>query len=179
MNKDLEEAIYSNNIDLVERLLKKGIDPNKYNRPNTVPKGTYLDTETPLIKAVQQHKYKIAQILLFYGADPNAQAIYGKSALGHASVGGKETLVTLLLNSKANPNIMDVYGWTPLHCSAMNGYLSITKCLLEFGAKTDYKTDCGSTPKDIAKKYNNNDIVDLFDLYEQPLVKPARKNKQS
>lgn len=53
-------------------------------------------------------------------------------------------------------------GWVPLHDVSMRNFLDCVKVLLSFNASLHPRTLDGDTPRDLALRYNNYDIVDFF-----------------
>lgn len=72
--------------------------------------------------------------LLRRGADVNAAADIGSTALHYAVSGGQINMATLLLRHGANPNAKAKKGRTPLHQAVMNMQLQMAKLLVEHGA---------------------------------------------
>lgn len=60
---------------------------------------------TPPLHAVAKEGYlEVAEILLEYGADPNAKEYTGLTPLHHATQSGQDVMVQLLLEYWANSN---------------------------------------------------------------------------
>ncbi len=70
---------------------------------------------TPLHRAVKYDIYETIIMLLEYGADPNAQAAEGYTALHVATLFSEPLIVHALLEGGANPNAERHNGRTPLH----------------------------------------------------------------
>jgi ankyrin repeat protein len=129
------------------------------------------DDVSPLLVAIMNANWDLAQKLIEAGADVNQPDLYGETALftaidlrsradgGRASIDPTNTVtgltvVKLLLDRGANPNaqlsfkpanvrgIMMTRGATPLIRAAANGDLEVVKLLLEHGADaTVYMAD--------------------------------------
>ena len=69
---------------------------------------------TPLHAACWQGHQDVADALLDYGADPNAQDADGATPLHKAAWRGHASVVKRLLEAKADPNKKDRQGFTPL-----------------------------------------------------------------
>ncbi|MBD2863101.1 ankyrin repeat domain-containing protein [Paenibacillus oceani] len=84
------------------------------------------------------------QLLLDYGADPNAaepDAPYG-SALWHAVNGNYEDIVQRLLESGANPNAPVDASGNPLFIAAKRGHSSLVQLLYAHGAAMNLDAAC-------------------------------------
>ncbi len=112
----LVKALNSNNIDVT--------DHNSY---------------TPLMLSVKKGYYKLVELLLNLGANPNIKGIYDQTSLHFASNGFKPSIVKLLLNYNCNPNSKNDKGLTPLMLCIIGNEnlsikLSIIKILIDNGA---------------------------------------------
>jgi len=132
-NTPLHYVIYSgsNNLKLVELLIKHGADPNSK---------AAEECFTPIHLAVVLNNVKMVKTLLKYGAnpdglDPHFEGVdsYGDTPL-HFALGGFEDGRTLCYED---------------HYKGFN--LEITKVLLEAGADVTIKNSKGNTPLDIAE----------------------------
>jgi WD40 repeat protein/ankyrin repeat protein len=113
----------------------------KHGRPETIRRflsiydvditSTLKSGETMLLWAVEWGHSKIVELLLNKGADPNAQARLGSSALHAASSRGYVEIVIMLLNKGA-----DVEGklGNALEAASYKGHSSIVELLLSKGA---------------------------------------------
>ncbi len=119
-------AIYENNLDLAEKYLEAGDDPN---------------FQDPLHLAVCNSNVAIVKLLLKYRANVNHS---GESALHLALQKVNYTIVKLLLRAGANPNFQDASGRTPLfHAAGQN--IDVVRDLLVAGANPNIKTNKGGT----------------------------------
>lgn len=138
------EIIYSNliicadtgNYEMIESMLKRGVNPN-YSVDNGI---------TPLMLAVDNGHYKITKILIDYGADVNAKPYDGNSAIFAAVRNNNDSIAELLINSNANLNEKNDQNLTPLHYACGFGYPYLTSLLIEKGAKINEKDINGNTP---------------------------------
>mmetsp|Transcript_14963 Transcript_14963/g.22036 ORF Transcript_14963/g.22036 Transcript_14963/m.22036 type:complete len:176 (-) Transcript_14963:69-596(-) len=103
----------------IERLLELGADPN-----------TVVAGWTPLTYAAMFSHFKVAQLLLEKGADPNLQTeeIIRKITPLHMASCGK--IVSLLLGRGADPEITMENGSTPLHSAIISGNEEVVSTLL-------------------------------------------------
>ncbi len=77
----------------LRQLLSSGADPD----------GMGKNHMTPLIIAIKQEYYKVAQLLLLSGADPNKRGIKGDLSFNLALKKGDQALVREFISSGANP----------------------------------------------------------------------------
>ncbi|KAJ8301952.1 hypothetical protein KUTeg_020939 [Tegillarca granosa] len=112
---------------------------------------------TPLIIAVLNGFRDIAETLLFYSADVNAQDSKGNTAMHMAVFSGRADIIELLIKHKAKVNTLNSDGNTPLHiacqCETENRVLVLLKLLRE-DALIEAKNKNGATPLDVAAMYN-------------------------
>lgn len=109
---------------IVSSLLKAGADVNV--RDSGV---SNIEGSTPLMKAAEMNSVDIVEDLLAHGADVNAKATHGATALHIPSYEGYTDVVRLLLQSGANPNIKDSNGMTALDYAESEGNLEIAEML--------------------------------------------------
>lgn len=141
-------------LECTQFLLEHGADPNSQTK--------YLST--PLHLACLNKDY--VELLLKYGADPNMRNISGDSPLYKIAYFGKIECLKLCLEHGADPNIQGKNGATALHATSQ--YKTNKDCvqlLLDHHALI-LKDKSGQTPKDIARKENHHEIVDLIETYQ-------------
>jgi ankyrin repeat protein len=143
----------------LEELLKSGVDPD-------MPIETLGAGPTPLVIAARQLDYKAAQLLLQYGADPNAGTVTkGITPLIAACEEGQEKIIQLLLDYKADPDKESFSGQTPLFMTLTRSPSSlIVSPLLQAGADPNKKWQ-GQTPLSYAKYHGYDKIIDLLRQY--------------
>ncbi|KAL5083008.1 hypothetical protein Trisim1_002258 [Trichoderma cf. simile WF8] len=89
----------------------------------------------PLMIAIQQGHYKIAEALLRHGADPNLQEQGGQTALWMAVIHERIDFCRLLLAHKADPSLaLKESDITPLISAVINKSMELVKLLVENGA---------------------------------------------
>ena len=93
-------ATESHRHDVLDVLLKNGINPNRYRE---------RDRSYPIYLACHINCETCVELLLNSGADPNVQNNTGLTPL---AVTENLKILKLLINHGANPNIMDAYGNT-------------------------------------------------------------------
>ena len=102
----LQEVVFQNSIQEVKRLIDKGIDVNE----------EALNFQViPLHIAAYKGHEEIAKLLISNGADINAKAITGNTALHLATQNNNFNIVRLLLAYKANINEIGDESETALH----------------------------------------------------------------
>lgn len=144
-NMNIVLASHDGNTEIVEKLLKNGVDVEERYRGWTA-----------LIKASQQGHIEILKMLLENDADVNARLQGGKdsTALIQASHGGHTEIVRMLLENGADVNATAPTGYheaTALMEASQQGHIEIVKMLLENGANVNAKDEDGRTALDKAK----------------------------
>ncbi|XLS69373.1 hypothetical protein HN51_020396 [Arachis hypogaea] len=176
-------AVNRNDDILLQRLLKKGMDPNEGDP----------DGRTPLHIAASKGNEKCISVLLEYDADPNIRDKEGNLPLFEALISGNDSIVKLLLEHGAvlepadaghlaciavEKNSMELlkricqYGWdvtqpthngtTALHTAVCEGNLQMTKFLVEKGANIDLQDATGWTPRTLADQQDHDEIKCMF-----------------
>jgi ankyrin repeat protein len=123
---------------------------------------TDLAGNTPLIYAVGQNHYEVAQYLLDAGARVNFQDPGGAAPLHWATRHGYEKMMQLLLERKANVNSRDEEGNTPLHVAAEKGALEPVRILVALGADVRSRNAAGQTPLDLAGRLGNVQVQEIL-----------------
>jgi ankyrin repeat protein len=125
-------------LEAVRELLRKGADVNN-------PQG---DGMTALHWAAERGDARLAEVLIYSGANVNAGTRIGRYTPLHlASRGGQVAIVQALLRAKANVNATTSSGATPLHLAAAGGNVEVVTALLTAGADANAKeTSWGQTP---------------------------------
>jgi ankyrin repeat protein len=119
--------------------------------------------ETPLIAlAARGGSADDVRLLVAAGADMEAVAGSGRSAMHWASRQGHADVVKALARAGANCNQADVNGGTPLWAGSMNGHLRCVEVLLKAGADVNKAKDNGVTPLFIASNGGHFDVVDAL-----------------
>ena len=121
--------------------------------------GTAYAAEIPLIDAAKNSDRTAVRALVGQGADVNAKAPDGTTALHWAGYRDDVESADLLLRAGANVNAPNDLGATPLWTASMNGSAAMVRRLLEAGANPNLALLLGETPLMIASRTGNPDVV--------------------
>ncbi|XP_041992405.1 potassium channel AKT1-like [Salvia splendens] len=176
---------------LLQRLLKRGLDPNELDR----------EGHNALHLAASNGGKECVLLLLDNGADPNKRDSEGKVPLWDAILGKHEDVVNLLVDNgakldsgdvgefachaakigdlellkeitKFNGDVMSLSssGTTAMHTAIDQNKLDTVKFLIEQGADIDIPDSHGWAPRALAHDKGRQEIIALFDTI-QPLKK--------
>nr|CAG27094.1 inwardly rectifying potassium channel subunit [Daucus carota] len=168
---------------LLNQLLKRGLDPNESDNNN----------RTALHIAASKGNENCVLLLLDYGADPNSRDSEGNVPLWEAMLSNHEQVVKVLADNgavissgdtgyfaciAAEQNNLDLLkeivhrggdvtrpksnGATALHVAVCEGNVDIVKFLLDQGCYADKADDHGWTPRNLAEQQGHEDIKLLF-----------------
>lgn len=116
--------------------------------------------ESPaLVAAVKRHDRAAVNALLDRGADVNAPAGDGATALHFAAEADDLDLIDLLLEAGANVNATNRFNVTPLELAAVNGDRAAIERLLAAGANVNATSREGQTPLMTAARTGRLDAV--------------------
>ncbi|XP_012582889.1 PREDICTED: ankyrin repeat and SOCS box protein 3 isoform X2 [Condylura cristata] len=128
----------------------------------------YIKTKTfeglsALHLAASQGHWKIVQILLEAGADPNETTLEETTPLFLAVENGQIDVLRLLLRRGANVNgSHSMCGWNALHQAAFQENAEIIKLLLKKGANKECQDDFGITPLFVAAEYGKLESLNIL-----------------
>jgi len=156
---DLMQSIYKNNLQGVQSVLDKGIDPNKTSDKvgNTplmaashkgnvaimkllIEKGAKIEDasgymgQTPLMNAAESGNLEAARLLLEKGAKMKARSFDGKTAIMFAATGGNPAMVKFFADKGLDVNDRDKSGWTALMLAAEANRPEAVKSLISLKA---------------------------------------------
>ncbi len=172
----LLHARYCSRQELVEELLKSNPELdifeaaalNKRNRAAELlsldpeqAKAYSLDGYTALHLACFFGHPNLAEMLLRYGADPNARSRNAMSVtpLHSAAAARKQRTVEWLVEYGADVNATQPGSWTALHEAARQGNTEMAEYLLSKGADPAKKSDEGKTPADLANEKGHPQLL--------------------
>lgn len=101
---DIQTAILSDQLDIVEQHIKAGTDINKKEQ---------MSGSTPLISAATFGKTAIAKALIDADADLSLKNNEGATALHTAAFFGRVEIVQLLIDAQADKAVKNNFGMTP------------------------------------------------------------------
>jgi hypothetical protein len=113
----------------------------------------------------------VVDLLLANGADVNAQAKPGHSALYFAAQSGHAGIVRELLQKGANVDMQTKWGATPLQVAAQQGHREVTEILLEYGASVDMNAQFVPRAAVIAMHEHHTELVELLTAATPGLVR--------
>jgi len=182
----LHKAVKDGNAEKVRKLLDAGADVNGRNSSKAVKLlrgGTPLQY-TPLHWAAYLGDWEIAEILIYFGAEVNAEDPWYSTPLYLAAEQAHLDFVRKLIAEGADVNVRSsMWGYTPLHRAAWGSvvkrfgagtsseadlnenYLEIVGILLEKGAEVNVWDNNGETPLDHAIDSGTEEIVALLRKY--------------
>lgn len=121
----LDYAVQKNQLSVVELLLQAGADPN---HPKRKKHFLLLDAVSPGVD------WRIVKLLIIHGAEVNAKATAGLTALHVVACNGNTKVARLLLDEGADVNAMHVHYRGPLACAIQHHQAEMVDFLLERGA---------------------------------------------
>ena len=126
-------AAHWNDVELTDRLVAAGANPNKANDLGV----------TPLMLAAVNGSSATIERLLKAGAQPNAARPSGETALMLASRAGAAPAVKLLVAHGADPNLKTRTGDTALMFAAAERHPDVARVLIEGGADVNARAQVG------------------------------------
>ena len=159
LNDELLTAVYTENLDKVIKLLKKGADANWLDE----------DKRSILMSAVLAEKWntEILRQLILNRADVRyAEPRQHWTALHFAARDGRPEIVKLLLENGAEVDAQDCFGDTPLWRAVVNfrGDNKTIHVLLSFGADKNIPNKSGVTPLSLTETIAYPGIRDVFEI---------------
>nr|CAB3221652.1 ankyrin repeat and death domain-containing protein 1A-like [Phallusia mammillata] len=155
--RELHESCKTGHVEVVERLVKSGVDVNCRNKHD----------RTPMLWASGNGHLEIVQVLLDEGAAIDLTDKFGMDALLWAAWFGHKSCFEHLLRVGFNVNARNKHGFTWLHCAAQNNHKEIVEVLTEEMQDFDRNAvdDSGKTSLHIACTYGRTNLVKrLLDL---------------
>ncbi len=181
---ELLNAIQTQNEDLVDSLVRSGVDPNlDVSVYNTTPLMHAVDTSTahiveslinhgskvdvadnsgttPLIYSIKTNKEKIASLLIKKSRNINMQDNKGASALHYAAKKGNETLFNEILKHGGNVKVVDASGNNALfHALEGRNKAIINNLIKAKQFDLAYKNKSGETAVKVAQRVGLTDVA--------------------
>ena len=151
LNAALFDAIDDGDLAQVKTLLDEGAD---------LEARRSYQGETPLVRASEH--LDIVQYLLSRGADINAQAKYGDTALTGPAECGWLAVMQVFLDSGIVLDLQERDGSTALMRASHAGQVEAARLLLEYGAGIDLQNRRGQTALDIAIEQGRVAVTELL-----------------
>jgi ankyrin repeat protein len=117
---------------------------------------------TPLHRAAQNGRAKVAIILIAYGAQVNARSNDGQTPLHMAAYEGRKDVAELLLANRAEVDAKADDGRTPLYLAVRKRHKDVAELLLTSKADVNLKNGLGKTPLHFAE---DNEMANLLRQY--------------
>lgn len=147
---ELNAAIFSNDAEALEKLLKAGTGTNQSDSNEVYP----------LFHAVNFGSVKTIELLLDHGANINQAGCRGKTPWLLAVESGDPAKIALLRGRGADTKVRNDNGQTGLHYAAMRGREDLFNDLLEHaGEEVSYPDRMGNTILHLAAAWNNPALV--------------------
>jgi ankyrin repeat protein len=118
-----------------------------------------------LFSAVVNNNIEIIEILIKYNININVRDDLNNTPLIKASQLNNIEVVKLLIKNSPILTIVNAANYnksTALHYAAFFKYFDIVKVLLEAGANYTLKDSRDESPIDIARKWQDQELIDLF-----------------
>ena len=120
---------------------------------------------TPLVAALHQKHFQVAELLHRNGADVDVRDHWEDTPLGPACSDGLLDFAQWLVNHGADVNAQGYERYAPLHCAAGYGLLKISKLLIEHNADIHSRNEGGFSPlHQAASSAVKRDIVEVMQL---------------
>ncbi len=160
--KSLREAVETEDAVAVKSLLQLEVNPNLLNHGDH-----QVEFRLPLHMSVDTKNLQIMQLLLEYGADPNAPNLPIHIPLEQAIKQNNIKMVQLLLSNGANPNhdMRSTPPYSLLHLATKHNQLEILELLLEYGGNPNLRLEEGNNNYHPFKEARSVDAIHLLVAY--------------
>jgi ankyrin repeat protein len=117
---------------------------------------------TALHRAAGIGEKRAVEVLLAFGADPNAADRDGLTSLHCAAAFNRSSIVSMLIDRGAHTYASDGNGQTPLHLAVARGHKKTIKVLVKRGADITTADKKGESPLSMATRLGKKDIIRLL-----------------
>ncbi len=162
---ELLKAIETDNVILVNRLVRYGADPNMDIKKH--------DT-TPLFHAVATSSPKVVEDLIKFGSEVDIADSSGTTPLIYSIKTNKKKIASLLIKKSRNINMKDKNGLTALHYAAKKGNEDIFAQIMSKGANVSAVDKSGNNVLLHAMEGRNKRIIN--NLIDSQKIDLAHKN---
>ena len=108
------------------------------------------EMETPLMAALSEKHFKVAELLHWYGADIDVRSKSEITPLGAACWDGVLDIVEWLLIHGADVNAQGINGYSPFHIASSKRHSRICQMLIEHNADIQNRNEFGESPLHVA-----------------------------
>ena len=140
-----------------------------------------LQNDKDFLKAAEKNDLDEIKRLLKIGVEPDVTKFeffsWDWTAFHYAAFWNSFDVALYLINNyNISAESKDLWGWTPLHIAVMNGNIDMVKLFLECDLDINIKTRISypkqkntgkKTPREIAKRYRQWEILELFQKREK------------
>lgn len=160
INQELHNAMYSGDIDAINRLIDLGADVNAKDACGQIPLHIACLSTDPSFSET------LLLLASHSAVDVNATDMYGRCAL-HLAVANawsrsRYIVAHILITRKANVNACTIRKWTPLHFATRDGKIDLAAMLLDGGADPNVQDDNGWTPLHWSAFWGHDDVCELL-----------------
>lgn len=121
--------------------------------------------------AVTMNRLRAAEILMYFGADPNARNAMGIVPMSLAAIKPDPALASRLNDYGADLNQPDGRGDFPLHKAVMAGAADSVRFLLAGGASKEMKNREGKTPLELNHSQHAAAVTQAFQDHQNDLMR--------
>ena len=153
---NLFEACDTNDVEQVDELLRKRVNPN------LMDSFSWSDGQIASHMAARRGNVQCLALLLEAGADKDKADCEDRTAMHLASLRGHQDVVRLLLEANADTDLRDSDSRTALHLAAACGQPEVVELLLEAGADKDVVDSFGTTALHVANVNRHVEVAKLL-----------------
>lgn len=157
----LSHAAEIGKLEIVEFLLEKGalVSARQYSSSNQ----HRHSGKSPIHWAAMKGHKHIVELLLRYGANPNARTTSGRTPIQEAAAASHNELVEFLVSKKVDINTQAYSdGWSSLHEVIYRQNIQVVKLLVDHGALLDVRLTSSKAPLHMAVVQQNIPIMEIL-----------------